>query len=238
MSLTAAVLVVTSGRNELSDCLNSIEAQDYPVTTYVVTDAIIDFYEFIELKNKYKADNRHFCYWPTKIGGEGWEGRRLIAGCTSLINEDVLFVTQDDDWFKPNHVSSLMEIIESGHDWAYSLMSVYDKDGLFLFDDICECLGEEHVSYNTDTNFAPTGSIAMKTRIYCGLAVYAYNLKGYGPDRIFYDLAKNNYHNFKGSKLHTNCFRLGGNDGSVKKEFFDLGISMMKSKYGNKMPWQ
>jgi len=131
----------------------------------------------------------------------------------------------------------LMSIIEDGHDWAYSLMSVYDKDGSFLLDDICECLGEEHPAWNTGETFAPTGSIAMRTKLFSSLAVAAYNKEGYGPDRTFYNLAKQVYPKFKGSKKHTHCFRLGGNDGSSNLAFFERGNQLMREKYPNGMPW-
>ena len=238
MSLSAAVLLITSGRPELTHALQSVWNQTYPVTTYVVTDAVIGEDEFQFIKTYLGGNNTHFCYWPTKVGGRGWEGRRLIAAMPSLINEDVTFVLQDDDWFKPDHVASLMSIIEDGHDWAYSLMSVYDKDGSFLLDDICECLGEEHPAWNTGETFAPTGSIAMRTALFRGLAVSAYNHEGYGPDRTFYNLAKQIYPKFKGSKKHTHCFRLGGNDGSSNLAFFERGNQVMREKYPDGMPWE
>ena len=238
MNLSAAVLVPTIGRIELDQCLRSLQAQTYPVQIYLSTDGIMSHDQFMNLAAKYIDDDVHLAYWPSKIGGKGLEGRRLLAAGASLINEDVLFMLQDDDWFKPNHVESLIQIIEDGNDWAYSLMSVYDKDGQFLFDDICECLGEEHYSWNTPgKNFAPTGSVAMRTECYRNVA-QAYNSRDWGPDRIAYNLAKQWYPKFKGSKLHTNCFRLGGNETSSNRDFFDQGIAFMKSKYGNTMPWQ
>lgn len=129
-----------------------------------------------------------------------------------------------------------MSIIEDGKDWAYSLMSVYDRDANFLFDDVCECLGELHPSYNTGVGFAPTGSIAMRTQAYCNLA-NAYNHRAFGPDRVFYDAAKRFYPNFASSGQHTNCFRLGGNETSSNKEFFEVGNKIMLEKYNGKLPW-
>ena len=237
MSLSAAVLLVTSGRSELTNALQSIWHQTRQVETYVVTDGVMSEDEFEFIRTHLRGPRTHFAYWPGKIGGDGWEGRRLIASSLYLINEDVTFILQDDDWYKPNHVESLMEIIEDGNDWAYSLMSVYDKEGNFLFDDICECLGEEHSIWNSAEHFAPTGSVACKTDVYRSLAPI-YSIRGYGVDRIMYQNLKSNYPQFRGSKQHTNCFRLGGNPGSTAKEFFEQGIAYMNQKYPNGMPWR
>ena len=171
------------------------------------------------------------------FGGLGLEGRRLFAAAPALVNEDVLFMLPDDDWFKPNHVESLMRLIDAGNDWAYSLMSVYDQSGEFLFDDICECLGELHPSWNTGKGFAPTGSIAMKTSLYANLS-NCYNYRGFGPDRVFYDTAKQFYPKFASSGLHTNCFRLGGNETSSSRQFFEHGNRVMMERYNGKMPWR
>ena len=237
MTLTAAVVTVTSGREELEKCVESIEAQTYPVAMHhIVTDAIVSFNDYLAMRKRYCSDKRSVSFWDGRIGGLGLEGRRLFAAAPYLVNEDVLFMLPDDDWFKPNHVESLMSIIEDGKDWAYSLMSVYDRDANFLFDDVCECLGELHPSYNTGVGFAPTGSIAMRTQHYCNLT-NAYNYRGFGPDRVFYDAAKQFYPNFASSGQHTNCFRLGGNETSSNKAFFEQGNKIMLEKYNGKLPW-
>ena len=236
--LTAAVVTVTSGRQELEKCVESIDAQDYPVSMhYIVTDAIVNFHEYQAMRKRYCSDKRSVSYWDGRIGGLGLEGRRLFAAAPALVNEDVLFMLPDDDWFKPSHVGDLMKIIGwENCDWAYSLMSVYDRNGELLFDDVCECLGELHPSWNTGIGFAPTGSIAMKTALDANLAS-AYNHRGVGPDRVFYDAAKQYYPNFKSSKNHTNCFRLGGNETSSNGEFFEQGNRLMMERYNGKLPW-
>lgn len=238
MSMTAAVLIPTIGRPELDVCLDSLKNQTYPVEIYLSTDAVMTYEQFNQFVDKYRDTHVHLSYWPTKIGGRGLEGRRLIAAGAPLINEDVLFCLQDDDWFKPNHVESLMALIEAGNDWAYSLVAVHDVDGTFLFDDICEGLGELHPSWNTPgKTFAPTGSVAMRTECYRTVA-QAYNSRAWGPDRLAYNISKHYYPKFACSKLHTNCFRLGGNEMSVTKSFFENGITHMKNLYGEVMPWQ
>ena len=64
MSLSAAVLLITSGRPELTHALQSVWNQTYPVTTYVATDAVIGEDEFQFIKTYLGGNNTHFCYWP------------------------------------------------------------------------------------------------------------------------------------------------------------------------------
>ena len=139
---TCAVVTVTNGKRqvELANCIASVKAQTYPCTHYILCDQ--DFNKFAELKRLYP--DVLMCYWDAKIGGNGYAGQRWLAAAPQLITEDVTFFCNDDDWYSPDHVKSIMDKIDEGYDWAYSLRSVHDKEGNFLFDDNCEALGELH----------------------------------------------------------------------------------------------
>lgn len=243
--LSAAVVTVTSGRKLLDNCIKSVENQTYPVKHYIVTDAgVVDFPEYIGLSQKYRNDNRFVSYWDNKIEFRLENGlnapvsaQGLFSAVPAVVNEDVLFFLNDDDWYEANHVESLMSIINSGYDWAYSFRKIFDFEGTFLFDDICESLGEEHHVWNMPGHhFAETCSVAMKTKLFRKIS-NIYTEVPFGADRVFYQEAKKRFPNFKGSKRHTMCFRLNGNPQSVTKEFFEAGNSFMKDRYGNAPPW-
>ena len=240
MKPTIAVVTTTSGRSlsQLKASLESVDSQTrYVDAHYVLTDAIVNQDWDKTIQNLCESSGALYCRWPTKIGGPGWEARRLLAAVAPLINEDVTFFLNDDDWYKTNHVESLMQVIEAGFDWAYSFRSIYDEEAAFLFDDICESLGEAHWCWNMPwCNFAETSSLAMRTYCYRQLA-HVYDQPGYGIDRTFYAAAKKMYPRFAGSGQHTLCFRLGGNESSVQKGFFEQGNAWMKERYGTRMPW-
>jgi hypothetical protein len=150
------------------------------------TDGIISFDDYLEMAKKYRSDKRFVCYWDRKTGRGG---NHLTAAAPHLVTEDITFFVFDDDWYKPNHVESLVNIIKEGNDWAYSFRSIYDKNGDYLFDDICESLGEEHWAWNMEGHhFAETSSVAMKTQLYRNLS-NCYQSKEWGQDRIFYQHA-------------------------------------------------
>ena len=232
---TAAVVTVTNGKRpwELANCVASIKAQTYPCQHYILCDE--DFNKFAELKRLYPEVL--LCYWDAAIGGKDLEGRRWLAAAPHLVNEDVTFFCNDDDWYEANHVQTIMEKINSGYDWAYSFRKIYDKEGTFLFDDNCEALGEVHpVWVNNDHYFVDWCMWGMKTECLKQICAIFSN-KGWGIDRVFYDNAKRIFPNFIATGLHTFCFRLGGNEYSVQREFFERGNAEILSRFNGKLPW-
>jgi hypothetical protein len=237
--LSAAVVTVTLGRDELEQCIESIDAQTHPVTHYVLCDGAINYDVYQSIATYFSAPNRHFCYWPTKIGGKDLEGRRWLAAASFLVNEDVTFFCNDDDWFDPDHVASLMSVIEQNHlVWAHSLRKIHDKEGNYLFDDKCEALGELHDTWNNPGHrFVDWCMWGMRTPALRSLAQVLAQ-KGWGIDRQFYAMAREMYPAFGTSGLHSFNFRLGGNDYSVTERFFEVGHQHMKNTYPDGMPWE
>jgi len=148
-----------------------------------------------------------------------------------------VFFCNDDDWYKLNHVQSIMENIEQGYDWVYTLRSVYDKEGNYLLDDNCEALGELHDCYQAPGHrFVDWCMWGMKTPVLKALA-NVLSEPGWGGDRKFYEAARQFFPNFTWSGERTFCFRLGGNEYSVKQDFFEIGNYTMNGKYDNQLPW-
>ena len=233
---TAAVVTVTNGKRpwELSNCIASVKAQTYPVTHYIVCDH--SFNHFVELRRLYPE--LKVCFWDGNVGGKDIEGRRLLAASAFLVNEDVTFFCNDDDWYKPYHVQSIMKKIDEGYDWSYCLRSIYDKDAQYLFDDDCEALGElEDCWQATGHRFVDWCMWGMKTPVLKALANVLAQ-PGWGGDRKFYEVAKQVFPNFTWSGERSFCFRLGGNEYSVTKDFFEKGNYTMLNKYNNQLPWK
>jgi hypothetical protein len=232
---TAAVVTVTNGKRELElfNCVAKVMEQTYPVTHYILCDGDIKTFE--KIKTNYPTCK--VCYWDAAIGGKDLEGRRWLAAAPHLVNEDVTFFCNDDDWYEANHVETIMAKINSGHDWAYSFRKIFDKEGNFLFDDNCEALGEVHpVWVNNNHYFVDWCMWGMKTECLKQISAVFSN-KGWGIDRVFYDNAKRIFPNFIATGFHTFCFRLGGNEYSVQREFFERGNAEILSRFNGKLPW-
>jgi len=231
---TCAVVTVTNGKrqSELANCIASVKAQTYPCTHYILCDQ--DFNKFAELKRLYP--DVLMCYWDAKIGGNGYAGQRWLAAAPQLITEDVTFFCNDDDWYSPDHVKSIMDKIDEGYDWAYSLRSVHDKEGNFLFDDNCEALGELHDTWNIPGHrFVDWCMWGMKTEYLKQLAILL-NRPDPTVDRQFYQAATRIVPKFASTNKHTFHFRMGGSCG-VQPEFFIEGNKRILEKFDGKLPW-
>ena len=231
---TAAVVTVTNGKRpkELANCIASVQAQKHPCTHYILCDG--DFNTFVELRRLYP--NLKICYWDGKIGGNGYAGQRWYASAPQLITEDVTFFCNDDDWYSPDHVKSIMDKIDEGYDWAYSLRSVHDKEGNFLFDDNCEALGQLHDCWHSPgQGFVDWCMWGIKTEYLKQLAILL-NKPDPQVDRLFYQAAIRLVPNFTSTGKHTFNFRLGGSCG-VQPEFFILGNKNLLEKFDGKLPW-
>ena len=231
---TCAVVTVTNGKRqgELANCIASVKAQTYPCTHYILCDQ--DFNKFAELKRLYP--DVLMCYWDAKIGGNGYAGQRWLAAAPQLITEDVTFFCNDDDWYSPDHVKSIMDKIDEGYDWAYSLRSVHDKEGNFLFDDNCEALGELHDCWHAPGHrFVDWCMWGMKTEYLKQLAILL-NKPDPQVDRLFYQAATRIVPKFASTNKHTFHFRMGGSCG-VQPEFFIEGNKRILEKFDGKLPW-
>ena len=234
---TAAVVTVTNGKRpgELLNCIMSVASQrGITPTHYILCDG--DFNTFVELRRIHANGCVKVCYWDGKIGGNGYAGQRWLAAAPQLITEDVTFFCNDDDWFDPDHVKSIMDKIDEGYDWAYSLRSVYDKDGQFLFDDNCEALGELHDTWNIPGHrFVDWCMWGMRTDLLKQISIVLNNPSPQ-VDRMFYATAKQLFPKFVSTYKHTFNFRLGGHCG-VQKNFFEIGNQEILKRFNGNLPW-
>ena len=241
---SVAVLTVTAGRDTLARCVDSVRSQatSLPIRHYLMTDAgVMHSPDFIDMRRRFPHCS--VSYWDGKVGrgpeGQPLEGRRLYAAAAGLVDEDAVLMLNDDDWFEPDHVQSLVDLLDKGADWSFSLRKIYDKDGAYLFDDDCEALGLWPV-WNSPRNHP---SYLLEHSAFClrreqfQLFGPLFNHPGYGVDRVLTAALKEHRPNFACSRKPTLCYSLGGNPGSVTADYFITGNKVMKDKYPEGFPW-
>ena len=142
MSLSVAVVTSTQGRSTICKAIESVRAQTYEgkVRHYVFAhgqphhvkvDILLEDYPYVE-----------GVYLPNANGGNGYAMAPVFAMAPYVIDEDVIFYLDDDNWYEPDHIESLVSMIEENSlAWAYSLRKIVDADGTFICDDNCESLG-------------------------------------------------------------------------------------------------
>jgi glycosyltransferase involved in cell wall biosynthesis len=232
--MKVAVVTPTIGSATLKQCVESVEAQTYKdITHYVFIDGYDHrkkVFDGIEGAKKTK-----FVILEENVG-KGWYGHRVYAACSFLVNADIICYLDEDNWYEPDHVQKLVDVIKDGNDWAYSLRKIYDKQGNFLCEDNCESLGKWPVYFNDQVNHIDTSSFAVKrdAALRIGHAWYGQ----WGADRQFFMNLAKNFPKFDCTREHTMCYRLDGNPNSVNKEFFNKGNAASEQKYNGKFPWK
>jgi len=236
--LSVGIITAATNNPLLVEAVASVDAQTYENWHhYLFFDGVIGYQDFSRKRNEYRSWKRDLAYWPTRIGGKQLQGRRIYAAAPSLINEDIVVILNEDDWFAPDHLQSMVDLIESKNlEWAYCLRQIYDKNGNYLFNDNCESLGKHPVWHDPKHHMVETCSYAVRTYVMVNVA-NVYNHRGFGPDRLQYDYLSRHYPRFDGTGKYTMCFRLGGNEGSVSREFFEKGNAEMEKRHGQKFPW-
>lgn len=232
--MKAAIVTPTIGSKFLSRCVESVSAQTYKNLTHYI---FLDGKEhekniWYQLENEPNVKTIRL----EENVGKGWYGHRVYAACSFLVNADVIFYLDEDNWFEPDHVQNLIDVISEGNDWAYSFRKIYDKEENYLCDDNCESLGRWPIFFDNNAYHIDTSCFAIKRDVAVRIGHAWYGQ--WGADRQFFAALKKFFPNFSGSYKHTLCYRLDGNPNSVKEEFFIEGNETNLKKYGGEYPWK
>jgi glycosyltransferase involved in cell wall biosynthesis len=176
---------------------------------------------------------------PENTGGAGFYGHRIYSAYPHLLSSDYIFFLDEDNWFQPDHVKTLVQTIEEQNlDFAYSLRSVHNPDRSFAVDDNCEALGKWPIYFTNDKPekhyLVDTSSYAFRREFLIQVCQLWHS--GWGGDRRFFNLVREQTkHNTSGKR--TLCYRLDGNEGSVTADFFKKGNEYYNNFYKGEYPW-
>ena len=244
MGLSILVITPTTGSPELADAVYSVLNQtNKEVENLLVVDGVKFSSKVDEVLNDARITTGGKVKridLPFNTGGGGFYGHRIMAGFGHLIDHDYVLFLDQDNWYAPDHVESLINNIGNKNlDWAYSLRRIFDKDKNYITDDNCESLGRWPAWVDENAYLIDTSSYCFKTSFYrqvCHIWDY-----GWGGDRRFYSILKDHikHTNYGCTGNHSLNYRLGGNEGSVTKEFFDQGNKVMYDRYKKRedFPW-
>jgi hypothetical protein len=239
----AIVITPTTGSLELVDAVKSVQEQFVDVDHLLVVDGT----EYSERTNKTLeygqiklGNNLHRIDLPFNTGKNGFYGHRIMAAFGHLINHEYVLFLDQDNYYDPEHIDRLITTIEkNNYDWAYSLRTIVDEKGDYLTLDECESLGKWPTWVDPNSHLIDTSSYCFKTSFYRQIG-HTWDF-GWGADRRFYSIIKDHikHTNYGCTGDHSLNYRLGGNEGSVTKEFFDHGNKVMYDKYKNRenFPW-
>lgn len=242
---SVTVITPTIGKDELKDAVESVANQTYKNITHLV---VVDGPEFRSDINEYEFldYNVDICVAPYNTGGSGFYGHRIYAAFPHLVNSDYIAFLDEDNWYEPDHIASLVETLKKGElDFSYSFRKIYDKQKNYLCEDNCESLGRwpvwpmlDHYTNTTNSHFPyliDTSSFLFK-REFLTTNCQLWS-SGWGGDRRYLS------HVWKTARYlptgkHSLCYRLDGNEGSVGAEFFEKGNKKTLEYYGGNLPWK
>jgi len=139
-----------------------------------------------------------------------FNGYRINAAIPLLTNADYVMFLDEDNWFEPNHITSMVEALEKNNwDWCYSLRNVVAKDGSFICKDECDSLGIIPSYHETSGSFVDMNCYLFKNCVISQIAHKMFDLvKTYDGDKNLYKEASSRYPNFGCTDLFTVNYRM------------------------------
>ena len=231
------VITPTTGAPYLKKALESVKSQTYENVQHLVVVDGSHPKAHVMLQDYPDVDVIKLPY-PT--GTDRYNGHRIYGASTYLAKGDFVMFLDEDNWLEPNHVESMMKVMEAGNQWAFSLRKITDKDGNYVCNDDCESLGKWASCLND--YFVDVGCYFLPKPLALQLTPIWYR-KAREPgvpevDRMLIHILRENNLTCDSNGLYTLNYRTGNTERSVQKEFFLQGNEMMKQKYNGKLPWQ
>jgi glycosyltransferase involved in cell wall biosynthesis len=221
------VITPTTGKDTVNKAIESVKAQTIKTEHLLVIDGIKKghWYPMSEVDQVIAL--------PENVGGNGWYGHRVYAAMPLMVNADYILFLDEDNWFEPNHVETMINKIKSKDlMWAYSLRRICDERGQYVLDDDCESLGRYPAFYDHTVNFVDTNCYCFKRDYLVNVAHSFYGQ--WGADRPFYKSASTNLPSFGCTGEATVNYRAPERLLGMFKE----GNKLMKEAYKEPLPWR
>lgn len=246
--MRVSVITATTGNARLADCVESIRSQTYKnVEHHIVVDGRNRWEQVEEILTAAEFPNgtNEFVHiLPHPTGLNRFNGHRIYAGYSFLVNGDYIAWLDDDNEFKPNHIESLVKLTQENKlDWAYSLRQIVDSEGKFICNDDCENLGKYKSVLND--NFVDVSCFLVRRELAVNIAPIWYRQARPPNGMMEVDRAltavlmhEQNKLKFDTNNDYTVKYRVGSTGISVQAEFFINGNAEMLKRYAGKLPWK
>ena len=223
------VITPTTGKDTIKKAVISVSKQTIPTEHLLVFDGK-EAQE--KMSEWYLLDDVKTITLPENVGGNGWYGHRVYAAMPLMVNADYILFLDEDNWFEPNHVETMINKIKSKDlMWAYSLRRIHDESGQYVCDDDCESLGRYPTFYDSNLNFVDTNCYCFRREF---LVTVAHSFYGqWGADRPFYKAASTALPSFGCTGEATVNYRAP----ERLLEMFREGNKLMKQAY-KILPWR
>ena len=233
---SAAVIVPTTGASQVRWAVCSLFEQTHrDLRIHVVVDGPEFETAFRDAARGLDLTRATISVLPENVGRGGFNGHRIYAAFSHLVNAEYVLYLDEDNWYDRDHVATMIDTIESRSlDWCYALRKICDRAGHYLLNDDCESLGEWRAW--TNTNFVDTNAYCLRQSVAAHVASIWHGWRG--RDRMLYSALSTRFPRYGCTGRYTVNYRLGGNPGSVRREFFERGNRVMQWRHPAGFPWQ
>lgn len=240
--MSVTVITPTTGMDTLEQAIKSVRDQN--AEHLVVVDGVQFAEKTIRIVNANEHPRLRFVLIPENTGNPPrhfnpdyngrFYGHRIYGAMTNVINTKHIMFLDEDNWYEPNHVSSMIGLIEHNNlEWAYSLRRIVDAQGNYICDDNCDSLGIFPNYMNIP--FVDMNCYCLSTELLLKVASI-FQIPSYNCDRALYKklvAACSDYDKFGGTGKHTVNYRVT-KEGQA--DWFINGNKKMQEIYKT-FPW-
>lgn len=226
---SVAVITATTGRASLAQTVKSVARQTHPCQHYVFIDGL-STQDAIPIIKSLPLNVEVFRL-SKATGANGIMNAGILAAAPFLVTEELVCFLDDDNWFEPDHVESLVKVIAENA-YAYSLRNIVEPDGSFFCQDDGEAIG--HYGDLVDAN-----CFMFRREVAQGIAPLWYRTTGtmcVGDRFVWQAILQHNTPWASTGKYSVN-YRMGGQCGAGRGFFF-LKNAIKRSQYPDGFPWR
>jgi glycosyltransferase involved in cell wall biosynthesis len=236
MKPLVTVITPTTGAPYVRQAIESVKNQTYDnIQHLVVVDGqpkgrvIAHEYPYIDIIDL-----------PYPTGLDRFNGHRIYGASIYLAKGDLVCFLDEDNYYDNTHIESLVQVIQQGNDWAFSLRKIVDKESNYVCNDDCESLGKWESCIGD--YFVDVGCFFLPKNIALQTSPIWYR-KAREPgvpevDRMMTHVLRNNNLKYDTNGDYTLNYRTGNTSISVQSGFFLQGNEKLLKQYNGDLPWR
>jgi|SRR5206468_3950112 len=233
------VVTATTGDPRVMQAIESVSAQSHKNIQHLVV--LDNPHAPADIKAAIRQQGVDMIELPYPTGKDRFNGHRIYGASAFLGKGDFFCFLDEDNWFDPDHIASLLDVVQRGFSWAFSFRKIVDADGSFICNDDCESLGkwpailgDEDFLVDTSCYFLPRPVAVQSSPIWYRKFRDPHIMD---VDRALVAWLHKNTFNYDTSGRYSLNYRVGSTANSVQREFFLEGNQRMLRKHQGKLPW-
>jgi hypothetical protein len=238
---SVTVITPSVGSPHLRRAIASVQAQTYPYLHHLVVADGPECHERVQACMPSESHRQlDFLALPYNVGGNGFLGHRVYGAAPFLANNRYVAFLDEDNWFEPDHVASLMaKITAEGLVWAYALRKIVDADGRYICNDDCESLGQ-WPTWNKAGHLVDTSCYMLRrdVALLANTIWYRRFRDEENPDFALCRKLLRDYPRCGTNGRYSVNYRVGSSRESVQTGFFIRGNEVTQQRYGEHLPWR